>query len=572
MKAIPLIAANLKSFMRNWRSVVLLLVFPLLLIGTIFLSFSPDGITRIPVGIIDPLQHAETSQFEEVSSSFLETTKYNSVDGCVHDMKLYKQYCCIEIIGGDSFIIDVHYDNTREPIIWEILERIKTSVDVLQAEKSIQMTSDLLSQFNILGTQIGNFETQVDSADDIIDEYIETTDDSILSLREAHSDLDSTIDQMDEDINDINSKKSTLQYQKNSLYYSVTSKLNQMEDYLNLLTVPAEEQYMLSYLRQQSDDIRDEIEDYNDEADETFSDVDNRINTYRVTSEKGKDYLGEIDEGVDSLHDTKSNLYDYKFNLLSLKGDLTGMRSSLAAAGTINPELIAAPVKFLTYPLYIPEVRSKISPENLMNGIIKGINLIGLQTLFPKLLLLIVMFLSLLISTFITLSEINSPANVRVSTIRGIAVHEFFSTYVSSLLIILPPILIVLALGYMIFELSIPFISVFLTMFLLSSTFIMVGMLLAYLVVKESITMLIMTFLLMFLLFFSGYILPIERMSTVSKVIAEITPGKISLDIFNQLTFYSQPFPKVLVPFSMLLIWFVLAVIIAYSIKVLKDL
>jgi ABC-type multidrug transport system permease subunit len=280
-----------------------------------------------------------------------------------------------------------------------------------------------------------------------------------------------------------------------------------------------------------------------------------------------------MDDGVDSLHETKSELYDYKYKLLNLRNDLSTMRSDISTVSTLNPELIVTPIKFLTKPLYVPIVKNKnVNTQNMFKDLIKGINLIGLQTLFPKLLLLIVMFLSLLISTFICLSEINSPSNIRVSIIRGIGLHEFFSTYLSSMFIILPPILIVLGLGYTIFELNIPFGWAFLSMFLLSSTFIMMGMSLSYLVVKESITMLIMTFILMFLLFFSGYILPIERMSPVSKVIAEISPGKISLDIFNQMTFYHQHVSTVSLLFSMLTVWFIFSTLIAFVIKAIKNL
>ncbi|MBT4022440.1 ABC transporter permease [archaeon] len=573
MKAIPLISANLKSFMRNWSSVVLLLVFPLILIGTIFLSFSPDGITQIPVGVIDPLSHPESLQFVDASSDFLDVSWYSSLDDCIKELKTYKQYCCLEIIGGDSFILDVHYDNTREPIIWEILERIKTSVDILEAQKSKEKASEILGEFGSLSGQISKFETQVDSADDVIDEYITGTDNSINTLRNAHTELDQSLDQMDQDINDISSTKYNLEYKKNTLYYSTINSLNVIDSYLNSMTVADTDIYMLNTLKQESDDLRDEIEDYNDEAEDSFSDVDNKISTYRMTSQKGRTYLVEIDEGVDTMYTTKNNLYDYKFKLRNLGDDLSNTRHNLDKVGTLNPELIASPVKLLTNPQYVPPVKSSyLASENIFDDMMKGINLIGLQTLFPKLLLLIVIFLSLLISTFICLSEINSPANVRVSTIRCVSFHEFFATYTSSLIIIFPPILIVLVLGYTIFELSIPFLWVFIAMYLLSTTFIMLGMSLSYLVVKESITMLITTFLLMFLLFFSGYILPIERMSTVSKIIAEISPGKISLDLFNQLTFYHQSIQTVMIGFLMLFVWYISSMLITYIIKILRNL
>ena len=283
----------------------------------------------------------------------------------------------------------------------------------------------------------------------------------------------------------------------------------------------------------------------------------------------------EVCEGYTNHVEVVKVEYDNKINISQILSiffvvhDPTSINRQGADVGTQYRSAIFCNSK--ERPLIVDFIQ-ELESENIFDDMMKGINLIGLQTLFPKLLLLIVIFLSLLISTFICLSEINSPANVRVSTIRCVSFHEFFATYTSSLIIIFPPILIVLVLGYTIFELSIPFLWVFIAMYLLSTTFIMLGMSLSYLVVKESITMLITTFLLMFLLFFSGYILPIERMSTVSKIIAEISPGKISLDLFNQLTFYHQSIQTVMIGFLMLFVWYISSMLITYIIKILRNL
>ena len=51
-KTIQLIKANLKRFIRDWKAISLLIVFPLILIGVVFVSFNPSGLRKVPVGII----------------------------------------------------------------------------------------------------------------------------------------------------------------------------------------------------------------------------------------------------------------------------------------------------------------------------------------------------------------------------------------------------------------------------------------------------------------------------------------------------------------------------------------
>ncbi|MFP4400967.1 MAG: ABC transporter permease, partial [Candidatus Woesearchaeota archaeon] len=233
---------------------------------------------------------------------------------------------------------------------------------------------------------------------------------------------------------------------------------------------------------------------------------------------------------------------------------------------------------------YIPKVEEYIigktfrknnneTEENLLESIVKGINLIGLQTLYPNILILIVMFLSLLISSFISLNEINSTATQRHNLIRGIFFPEIISVYFSSLIVISIPLICIVLLGQYLFRLQIFQNALYISMILLLliSIFILLGMALSYLIKKESITLLISTFILVFLVFFSGFMLPIERMSNTANIVASNSPSTISLSAFNRIIFYSQGFEVIAPNVYQLIIWFGTLLLLTTLIKSMKK-
>ena len=113
--------------------------------------------------------------------------------------------------------------------------------------------------------------------------------------------------------------------------------------------------------------------------------------------------------------------------------------------------------------------------------------------------------------------------------------------------------------------------EIFVILFLLSSIFIFLGICLAYLFKKESIILLVSSFLLVFLIFFSGFLLPIERMSKVSGFLAERFPGSLALSAFNKIAFHSQPFEATFDDIYLLLAWFFALVMILLIIKKWRD-
>jgi len=555
-KIFPLINSSLKGFIRNRRAVFLLVIFPLILISVVFFSFNPDGLRKVPIGIVSVNNDFDVSELKRVLSSFSSTSDYNTIEDCIKDLKKYNQYTCIEILKQNSYIFNVYFDNTQESIIWEIIQRIKTNVDLLQKERTKEMASDFLEKFSLTMNKLDIFKVNLKQTNSELDSYIYEIDGSIEKLKTSKKDISDTINEMDQDIYEMKTLKSNYEAQKNNYYSSIMFKLDEIEALVG---------------SSETAGLRNEINSYNSFAGNYFNEMDSRISKYEIASEKGKNYISEIDSTITKMENTKKDLYLYKSKLDKTENEITNIQNYFKGVGELDPETMVNPIVIYNKPVYIPEVEAEIKNLNGEKAE-RGFNMISLQTIYPNILFLIVLFLSLLISSFVCLSEINSPANQRIKLIKGISIPEIISIYTTSLIIIALPIFCVLLFGNILFVINIfkNFVFVSIILFLISSIFIIFEISLAYLIKKKSITLLITTFILVFLIFFSGFLLPIERMSKIAGYIASIFPMKVALSAFNKIVFYNE-WNSSITNIVILGIWFAILIPVSLIIKKIKQ-
>src|SRR3989344_911370 len=165
-KTITLTIVSIKEFVRNWRSIILLLILPLLLIGSFFISFSAEGLQELPVGVITN-SNIELNEIKSRLSEVLVTKEFNNLDECLFELKQYKQYACIEIIRNINFGYDLnlHYDNTKPLVIWGVVNHIKTTVDYIQKEKTKEIATKVLEQAEDAPSYINIIESELNSLD-----------------------------------------------------------------------------------------------------------------------------------------------------------------------------------------------------------------------------------------------------------------------------------------------------------------------------------------------------------------------------------------------------------------------
>ena len=530
-KTITLTIVSIKEFIRNWRSIILLLILPLFLIGSFFISFSAKGLQDLPIGVITN-DNVDIGEINSRLSQVLVTKEFKNLDECLFELKQYKQYACTEIIKNNQFGYDLnlYYDNTKPLVIWGVVNQIKNIVDWVKKEKIKEIATKVLEQAGNAPSYINKIESELNNLETNFDGYTSTLDNSVSSIDNLKS--------------------------NQQLYYSNSmSNLESLDQYADSLIFSGQQPYLQygSEIKAKNDLLRNNLNLQN-----------NNVNS--LTSENT------------NLNNVKNSLRNNKDVLIEMKSSLNSLRYYLGEINTIDPETIADPIQLKFNPTYLPKIDPKTlekykNNESNIDTLIKGENLLTFQVIFPKILLLIVMFISLLTSSFVCLSYLESPATIRIKTIKKMFIPSFLAVFISSFLIIIIPIICVVILGNYLFLL--PFFKKILIILLLisisMSIYVLIGMGLSYLIKKKSLTLIVSIFLLIFLLFFSGFILPIERMGRVPAKIASNFPGNIASDALNKVVFYDQPLNSLNSALLILSLTLIIILIIVLMIKYFRD-
>src|SRR3989344_3739624 len=490
-KTITLTIVSIKEFVRNWRSIILLLILPLLLIGSFFISFSAEGLQELPVGVITN-SNIELNEIKSRLSEVLVTKEFNNLDECLFELKQYKQYACIEIIRNINFGYDLnlHYDNTKPLVIWGVVNHIKTTVDYIKKEKTKEIATKVLEQAEDAPTYINIIESELNSLDRNFDDYSSKLDSSIYNMN-------------------------NLKLNQQSYYSSSVDNLNALDEYANYLVSSGVQPYS----------------QYGYEIKAKSSLLRNNLNTQNND-------INSLNSG--NLADVKDSLRNNENLLNEMRSNINSLRYYINEINKIDPEAIADPIQLKFNPTYLPEINPETLEKYKTNGssidtLIKGETLLTFQVIFPKILLLIVMFISLLTSSFICLSYLESPAINRINTIKKMFVPSFLAIFISI------------------------------------SIYVLIGMGLSYLIKKKSLTLIVSVFLLIFLLFFSGFILPIERMGRIPAKIALNFPGNIASDALNKSVFYDQPLSSLNSAILILGLILILILMVVLVIKYFRD-
>ncbi len=549
MKLFALIAANLKGFIRKPRNIFLLVLAPLLLIGIIFLAFNPNGLRKVDLGfVVAQGTPIDELQLQTAVGSFARVSEYESLDACLDSLRRTREYVCLYLSGVGPFKLDVYYDNTREPVIWEVIERIKQAVQYVQDQQSRAIASDFLSDFKAALSRLDSYDQTLQEADEVLSEGVESVDESSAELQQARSELVVTLTAMDQDIysakRDILTARSTkdnyVADAQNALY-AVSSPLA----YLSALN--GSTPYASQAMSAQSTALQ-RVQSLDIQIESKLDSIENQLSSYEQKSEDGRVAVQDIEGGLTSLSQARNTLVLYRTTIGQTRAELDSVQASFAGMQQLDADTLINPVVIYNTPAYVPRAAAKYNSTTVdADKAAQGLSLISLQTIFPMILLLITLFLSLLLGIFVALGEVNARTSIRLRLIQGMFFAEFFATLISALVIVSVPVIVVLLIGEFLFQLGMLGVltPVLLLLLLVTIFFVLSGICLAYLIRRESIALMVSTFVLVLLIFLSGFLLPIERMSPLFALIAYLNPGSIAVSVFKQVVFYELPMSAV---------------------------
>src|SRR3989344_4581232 len=288
-----------------------------------------------------------------------------------------------------------------------------------------------------------------------------------------------------------------------------------------------------------------------------FSDVDLAITNsiknakdlqkkFNNTNEVIKDlnlFLGDASKLVST---SSSGINDIQSTINSVNSDIKTVKSTSA-------ETIASPIKLSINPISVESTH--------------------LNFLFPTLVVLIIMFIGLLLSSILVVREKLSNAYFRNFITPTSDVLFILSDYLTNLIILLFQLMIIFSVGIYYFKdsLSSVLFPSFILVFLLSTLFIFLGMFIGYLFKTEE-TVVLATFSIgSIFLFFSGTILPLETLPDSIKKIANFNPFVLGEGILKKIMLFNFGFDKLGIALYYLLIYILILVVLVYFARKLSK-
>jgi ABC-type multidrug transport system permease subunit len=274
------------------------------------------------------------------------------------------------------------------------------------------------------------------------------------------------------------------------------------------------------------------VEDFMQSSDRRFNSAEYTIieieNSMKIADQKIK----EIDKLKTFLKNELSSinlgLNTSSVNVLKLKIMLDNITAGMDSFFIVSAESIVKPIT--------TEIKPIIKNKSMFDY------------LFPSLVILIITFTSILLSSTIIMKEKSSPAYFRNFITPTSNLLFVIGSYLTAFLVVFCQTLIIFIVGYSVFgiELGANIGLILLASIPIVSIFIFIGMIIGYIFKSEETTTLASITISCVLFLFSSVVVPIENMSSGVGNLAKSNPFVLSEIVLRQLIIFQSDFAPVI--------------------------
>ena len=507
MKVFKIVKKDFKILVRSKSSALIVLFGPLLLILLVGLAFNTTNLQGIKLGVY-------SESYNDLSNDILKgmedeqykITRTTTEQECRDGVKAGVYHVCVKLPANLEIKNDAQ--NTITFIVDEsrvnLVYAIKGTINSRVSEKSKELSRGLT----------GNLVTQLENAKN-----------ELSSRANVFSDMRGGID-------------------------SVNGKIDELQTTISSVN--------LTYSNESDVYIGDLIK--------SFDSIKNDLNETAV-------WDAEIEDLFDNLHD-KMDLIDDRLTALSgLEGSLSGgfgtIRDSLSTNRDKINEIEASSNNIINNinSIAVTDVEAIISPVNTVTEPITATKT-NLSYMFPTLVMMVVMFISLLLSSTLVIREKLSSAYFRnfISPTHGFIF--VLSTFITNFIIVL--IQLVIVFGVMLYfdpSLSDLLLNVSSVLLIVAAVFILLGMVIGYVFKSEETSTLGAISVGSLLLFFSNTILPLEALPTTVREIVKYNIFVVGEDLLRKTLLFEYQISQLLTPLGILVAYIVVLIILIIAIR-----
>ena len=578
-KLIKEVVKNLKIILRSWTSLSLLVLGPLLLILLIGYTFNNSIPHDIALGVHGTYNVELLQSLDEVGDVQL----YSSVALCLEDIKLQRVHLCLDVLEEGSSDIDgdkggagfssahllFYFDDANKKMSTLLIANINELIGKRSSQIGLESTRSILDNIQEMVFYVNSNKAVVYTARDELlntsivlqerrdrlQEVLNEFTPRYAQVKVLQFDLNQKIISLNDSSIDIADDIEEVRFLVKSLSDVLLSAEDHLSstsafyiDPLNVSSFSVEDSVVVvAFLGGEvfkydlsNATMQDEILLYSSLLQHSISDLENSlegVDEYYDTSyedlllvkEEFDLLIGQLDAVKQLLDDelmfTKMAIVKIDASAVALDTALTDVDTRLSDLRVLDPslaEVIVSPI--------VKEYQALLSFRNI-------------ETVFPGLLVIVIVFVTLLFANILTLSELNSEAYFRnvIAPVSGwlMPVGVFFST----LTLVLFQVSVLLVIGQFWFHVGVfaHLGQVYMLSSLLVFVFTLVGMILAYLITTQEISVLTTTFVALGFYLFSSIVTPLEMMPVFGAKVALLNPVVLGESLFKKLLLYDLP-------------------------------
>jgi len=550
---------NIKRLMSSKVSASVIILGPLLMIAIIGVAFQSSDYYGIKVGVYAKnYDDIANKIIDAMSKNHFEVQKTNSSDECINKAKNADVHLCI-IFPEDynTGRLEFYVDYSRVNLVYVLISRISDSITSLSSQISVGMTQDILNSVDTTAEQLGNSEDIISNMtgnakmmvskmnsirDQLIHTNIDTGSGTLTSINNQNSQLNQNIAQAKTELSTMKTDAVTVRDKLTPAVSSIDLILVNMNksqatmgctdnNSVDLTPYITDNSFATrlagtpnpacaliytfkSNLGSQESDLKNGLDALN----QMISDADNMQSQISSMETNVRSDSKNAVSNLASIQATKVNLTieldqmskqanDSIKTLEAISSSISSMNQGFDKMGVLDAQNVIRPIK--------TTIKSLVAKKQNT-----------LDVLFPALILMVVMFVSILLGNVLIMREKMSKAYFRNRILPAKNYIFILGTYLTSLIIALIQAIIIIIIGITIFHTNLEFnlTIITLTIILASVLFTSIGMVIGYITNSEETSTLVAIIIAIIFLLFSNILIPIESMSRIAGIIAGYTP------------------------------------------------
>ncbi|MGB9748278.1 MAG: ABC transporter permease [Candidatus Woesearchaeota archaeon] len=557
MKLFQIIKKNIRILVKSKSTLLTMILGPLLVMFLLGLAFDNANIYRINIGVYFNEKNNLTESFVDKLETKFRVVEYENPEKCIESIKLETINTCIifpenmSIEENKTNEVQFYVDYSKINLVWMIRDVIMSSLE----ERSEEITQDLTNQ---LLEKIERIEKEVKEKQPILIEM--TTINNLLS--ENAKSVQAKLNELDVSFNPSSFKASEIKEQIAKLKTLSSDSIGSSNDTLNYIKSVVSSSNLSS---SEKNSINNKILEAQDELSNIKSAVNNIYNNensgeLNILMSNLASRISEVEKKFEAINKTLQNASkSLDYSKTKLSEGLLGIIKLQEGFNNINKEIRSIEIR--SAEKIVKPITITIKPLSYKKT--------HLNFLFPTLVTIVLMFVSIMLSSLMVVIEKNSPAYFRNCISPTHQSLFSIATIITTILVVMPQFLILfcIAMIYVKTELIASFWSSFAIALLSIIVFTLIGMLIAQFFKREETAMVAALIISTLFLFLSNTIIPIESMNIVLAKIANYSPFVISEFLFRHSLIFQTKLINVLFQLEILCLY----ILILFAVVLAKD-